>query len=1097
MVPVSVSAVADLIEARRDDIIHRWTERVREHLGPEDKSQWELVDHIPDYLREVVVALRGHKHLDGLASTPGIRSTAREHGRQRYRIGFDVDALVREYGLLRGCILDLLEETGCPVTLAEVRVLTNFISIAIAEGVTEHGQQRTRAERERSETLLGEVRAREASLATTLTSIGDAVISTDASARITFLNPVAERLTGWSQGDVRGQPLSRVFRIINEHSRAPVASPVDRALAEGIVVGLANHTLLVRKDGTEVPIDDSAAPIRDERGAVTGVVLVFRDVTEKKRAEKQREELLREVEAARVRLFNLIENAPAFVCTLRGPQHVYEMVNPLYQRLVGAERQLKGLPVKQALPEVVEQGFITLLDRVYRTGEPFLGNGTSIQLDRGGDGHREEAFLNFVYQPRRDADGQVEGIDVFGFEVTEQVWARQRAEALAQRLRESEERLRRLVEASGAGFWELDAATGRIEADARVMTLLGLTPGAPLNLELALACVYAEDRPRLAQELAAALAGEMGEHFLVVFRIAGLGDKPLRWVENRGQRRLDAQGKPVALAGAVLDITARKEAEAVGESLLRALGESEERYRLATRATKDAIWDWNLVTSGVAWNEGLRELFHYPAPEVAPTGSWWLEHIHPEDRERISQSIHAVIDAPAGSHWYGEYRFRRHDGTWAFVEDRGWVTRDASGRALRMVGAMQDVSERKAAETIRARQLRHNTLTARVGLFLSRGVSMREMLQGCAEAIVTQLEAAFARIWLFNAKEEVLELQASAGLYTHLDGPHGRVPVGRYKIGLIAAEKQPHLTNSVGEDPRVGDPDWARREGMVAFAGYPLLVGDKLVGVVALFSREPLAQDTLDVLKQVADSIALGVERLRTEGELRTRVDFEQQLIGIVSHDLRNPLNAIQLGAALLAKREELDARAAKSVLRIQSSAERATRMVKDLLDFTQARLGGGIRIEPRPADLHAVTRGVLEEVEAAYPTRELEVRHEGDGQGTWDADRLAQVVQNLVTNALKYSPEDSLVRVDTRDEEGEVSLRVSNRGAPIPADKLASIFEPLQRATAEVDKTGRSVGLGLYIVKRIVDAHRGTVTVSSTEAEGTAFTVRLPRSSA
>src|SRR6185295_2558293 len=104
------------------------------------------------------------------------------------------------------------------------------------------------------------------------------------------------------------------------------------------------------------------------------------------------------------------------------------------------------------------------------------------------------------------------------------------------------------------------------------------------------------------------------------------------------------------------------------------------------------------------------------------------------------------------------------------------------------------------------------------------------------------------RIWTLNEAEGVLELQASAGLYTHLDGPHGRVPVGMYKIGRIAQERRPHLTNRVVGDARVSDQDWARREGMVAFAGYPLLVEGRLIGVLAMFARHELADDVLEAL---------------------------------------------------------------------------------------------------------------------------------------------------------------------------------------------------------------------------------------------------------
>ncbi|AKJ02755.1 diguanylate cyclase/phosphodiesterase [Archangium gephyra] len=235
--------------------------------------------------------------------------------------------------------------------------------------------------------------------------------------------------------------------------------------------------------------------------------------------------------------------------------------------------------------------------------------------------------------------------------------------------------------------------------------------------------------------------------------------------------------------------------------------------------------------------------------------------------------------------------------------------------------------------------------------------------------------------------------------------------------------------------------------------------------------------------------------RKRMEAEAKARADFEQQLIGIVSHDLRNPLSAILLGTHALLGQEGLGERQMKSVVRIQASAQRAVRLVKDLLDFTQARLGGGLRVEPRPLELAPLIMQMVLEVEAAHPERTIEVHREGDTRGEWDGDRIAQVVTNLVTNALKYSPADSRVRVEARGVDGWVFLAVHNTGTPIPADKMPLLFQPMRRATNDVDKAGRSVGLGLYIVEHIARAHGGTVEVSSTETAGTTFTVRLPRS--
>src|SRR5258708_38865020 len=160
------------------------------------------------------------------------------------------------------------------------------------------------------------------------------------------------------------------------------------------------------------------------------------------------------------------------------------------------------------------------------------------------------------------------------------------------------------------------------------------------------------------------------------------------------------------------------------------------------------------------------------------------------------------------------------------------------------------------------------------------------MLQQCAELVVRHLDVAFARIWTLNEASQTLELQASVGCYTHLDGPHSRVKVSQLKIGFIARERKPFLTNRVQTDNWVSDKDWAAREGMVAFAGYPLLLENRVLGVLALFARRPLADDVLGALGSVADSIALGIERKRAqtalaESEARFSVAFQSSPIFI------------------------------------------------------------------------------------------------------------------------------------------------------------------------------------------------------------------------
>lgn len=179
------------------------------------------------------------------------------------------------------------------------------------------------------------------------------------------------------------------------------------------------------------------------------------------------------------------------------------------------------------------------------------------------------------------------------------------------------------------------------------------------------------------------------------------------------------------------------------------------------------------------------------------------------------------------------------------------------------------VIDRQRARERLQEQLRLAEFGRDIGQGMCQGDSLPDMLRQCAEAMVRHLDGALARIWTLNEADNMLELQASAGLYTHTDGTHHRVPVGRYKIGLIAQERKPHLTNAVLHDPLVHDQEWARREGLVAFAGYPLLVENRLVGVMAMFARHALSEATLEAMASVANGVALGIERKRTQERLQ------------------------------------------------------------------------------------------------------------------------------------------------------------------------------------------------------------------------------------
>jgi signal transduction histidine kinase len=230
----------------------------------------------------------------------------------------------------------------------------------------------------------------------------------------------------------------------------------------------------------------------------------------------------------------------------------------------------------------------------------------------------------------------------------------------------------------------------------------------------------------------------------------------------------------------------------------------------------------------------------------------------------------------------------------------------------------------------------------------------------------------------------------------------------------------------------------------------------------------------------------------RARDELQARADLDRQLIGIVSHDLRNPLNAIGIGVSLL-RSGALDPQQRKVVDRMMGSFERAARLIRDFLDFTEARVSGSIPVTPTRANIREIAHSVCDEVQPAYPDRQCRHEHSGPETGHWDPDRLAQLIGNLVSNALQHSPPGGVVSVITRQEGDRVVLAVHNGGAPIPEADRDRLFLPFTRGSASRSSRERSVGLGLFIVRAIATAHGGTVGVTSSAEAGTTFTVSLP----
>jgi sigma-B regulation protein RsbU (phosphoserine phosphatase) len=279
-----------------------------------------------------------------------------------------------------------------------------------------------------------------------------------------------------------------------------------------------------------------------------------------------------------------------------------------------------------------------------------------------------------------------------------------------------------------------------------------------------------------------------------------------------------------------------------------------------------------------------------------------------------------------------------------------------------------------------------------------------------------------------------------------------------------------------------------------SFLAVPLVVGGAIKGLLVVVrpTSSAAAEEDEWLLSALADQAAVALEKKRLD-ELG---EFREQLIGIVGHDLVNPLSTILIAGQLLLEREGLGEYATELARKITGNASLAVRLIEQLLDFTRSRLGGGIPIDPKPFDMNDVVRQAIGGTELMHPDRPLNLDVKGDVTGVWDRDRMYQVLANLVGNAVHHGEARSSIDLRIDGRKTEVVIEVTNRGNAIPPATLPFIFDPFRHGRADHASKTRGLGLGLFIVRQIIRSHGGSIAVTSSEREGTTFRVVLPRSS-
>jgi PAS domain S-box-containing protein len=605
--------------------------------------------------------------------------TAWYAGRGPALLSLLVGAVAGDYFFLHPRYSFTIGQTEDQTTLALYGVL-GIASITLFESLR---NARRRAE-EKELQLEQEVAARRAAeqdlaeeserLRTTLASIGDAVITTDAEGRITSLNAVAEALTGWTKAEVTGQPLDVVFRIINEETRQTVQSPATRALREGVIVGLANQTALIGRDGKERPIDDSAAPIRSESGEIIGCVLVFRDISERRRSDQQNASRLR---AARL-LAAIVESSDDAIIS-KSLDGIIQSWNAAAERLFGfTAEQAVGRHISLIIPAdrtAEEDRIIATLKAGQR-----IDHYETVRLRNDG----QPVVVSLTISPIKDETGQVIGASKIARDITGKRQAEERERWLLAEAATANAKFRAFFDQGPlyAGVMALDGTL--LEANRLSLEACGFTKEQVTGKKF-WECAWWSPSPDLMETIkegsAKAAAGELFRAELPYF----VADGSERMVDFILVPIKDESGRVIFLVPTGTDITERKRAEADRQKFVTLVENSTDFIGMCDlNAVPFFVNRAGLEMVGL---DGIEQARHTPVREF----------FFPEDQPEVMGEFFPSVLAKG--HGEMEVRFRHfRTGEARWMAYKVLTLTDATGRAVGLATVSQDVTERRRLE---------------------------------------------------------------------------------------------------------------------------------------------------------------------------------------------------------------------------------------------------------------------------------------------------------------------------------------------------------------------------------------------------------------
>lgn len=880
--------------------------------------------------------------------------------------------------------------------------------------------------------------------------------------RVGYANRALAQMFGYTEEEMLALP--SVLELISDEDREMVSENL-RQRVEGTTRSLQYRFRGRRKDGRQIHVEVHGT--RTEAGGAPVIVGVLIDVTERLVAEAA----LRPSEIRMRRILDLAHDA--FIAT--DEDGVITDWNAQAERTFGwASHEVIGVRLADTiLPEEYRDAYERRMSRFLATGQgPFPDR---IELSAL---HKDGYTLPVELSVTPVKIGQYHAFSAFLRDIRE----RKQAEDA---LRESEERFRSLIE----NAWDVihvQDEQGMIRyMSPSVERTLGYRPEEMIGRS-AEEFIHPDDAPRAA-ELYYADIQQPGTERFIELRLRHR-DGSWRTVEIRGKVVAGPSGAPLAIVH-THDVTEHAQ-------ILEVLRRSEERFRLVGRATNDLLWEWDVESGEIRWSEVAPRFFRCAPGEVGSTIEWWAGRIHPDDRDRVVAGLDRHVEG-VGETWSDEYRVVRRDGVCLTVLDRGFAVRDERGRALRMIGTIMDVTERRQAEEAQR-------FLARASALLESSLDPALTLPSLARSVVPVLADCCV---IDLVKDGALRRVAAAHTLPDretllLDGEPR--PLNAHDddlIGKVVRERAPLLVQQAADAsfawlPLNPDrPDGGRRPETYSAIVVPLLMHAEILGIITLAaaeSRRRYGPADLTVAEDLARRIALTLENARLYRRAQEVVRDREQILGVVSHDLRSPLAAIMITADHLRNVvRDLAPEARNGLAAIQRSADQMERMIADLLDLSSI-YAGRLSISPGECDLVPLIQEICDSFQPLAAQKSISLSYDAATSRVtaWvDANRIYRVFLNLVENALKFTPEGGSVVLRSEPHGEGICCSVADTGPGLPEEELPRVFNRYWQAKGDQ----RGVGLGLSIARGIVEAHGGEIWVQSAPGRGTTFFFTVP----